>query len=310
MALLTVELTRIHLAAMVLTALCSVLSAFHHATQRFVRVELLSLVSTTASFAVLVWALPVYGVRAAAWAVVTRTGLQALMLLPAMGPYHRPDWHSPLVTEVWHRFKPLLFGSTYYKLGPIADRFLSSMAPAGGLSLLYIGQQILTVASDIIYKAFTVPVVPLLTHHARAQEWRTFSAVFHARLLWVAGVTGIGYLVFFCYGESLISLVIPYGRVSAADVHSLWLIMVTLVGFLIAGTMGQIASAAFYAKGNTTTPTIVGVTGFTIGIAFKVVGFFQFGLLGIAAATTLYYILNLLALLVLQKRELSHAAAS
>jgi putative peptidoglycan lipid II flippase len=191
----------------------------------------------------------------------------------------------------------------------MADRFLSSMAPSGELSLLYIGQQILTVASDIIYKAFTVPVIPLLTQHARAQEWHTFRSVFLNRLVWVAGLTGIGYSLFFCYGESLISLIIPYGRISAADVHFLWLIMVTLAGFLIAGTMGQIASAAFYAKGNTTTPTIVGVTGFTIGIALKVIGFFQFGLLGIAAATTFYYILNLLALLVLQKRELSHAAA-
>jgi putative peptidoglycan lipid II flippase len=308
--LLTVELARIQLAAMVLTALCGVLATVHQAARRFVRVEVISLLSTSLSFAVLFWALSRYGVKAAAWTVLLRTGLQVLLLSPGLGRYCRPDWRSPVIAEVWRRFKPLLFGTTYYKLGPIADRFLSSMTPTGGLSLLYVGQQILTVANDIIYKAFTVPTLPLLTRHAHAQEWSRFRSVLHGRLLIVGIITGAGYLLFFAFGERLLGWVARYGRVSDADVHSLWLIVVALVGFLVAGSMGQIASAAFYAKGNTATPTMVGVIGFTLGIVSKVVGFFQFGLVGIAAGTTLYYLLNMIVLLILQKRELGHAATS
>lgn len=308
--LLTVELARIHLAAMVLTGLCSVLATFYQATKRFVRVELISLLSASLSFAFLFWALSRYGVKAAAWAALLRTGLQVLFLLPGLGRYCRPDWRSPAVAEVWRRFKPLLFGTTYYKLGPIVDRFLSSMTPTGGLSLLYVGQQILTLANDIIYKSLTVPTLPLLTRHAQAHEWHRFRSVLRGRLLVVGILTGGGYLAFFGLGESLLIWVARYGRVSEGDVHSLWLIVMALVGFLIAGSMGQIASAAFYAKGNTATPTIVGVIGFTLGIAAKVFGFFQFGLVGIAAGTTLYYFLNLVVLLILQKRELGRATGS
>jgi putative peptidoglycan lipid II flippase len=307
--LLTVDLARIQLAAMVLSALCSVLGAFHQATKRFVRVELMSLLAAGVSFAVLFLALPSYGVQAAAWSVVIRTGLQVCLLLPGLGRYRQTDWHSPAIVEVWGRLKPLLFGTTYYKLGPLVDRFLSSMTPAGGLSLLYVGQQILTVVSDIFYKAFTVPTLPLLTRHAQAGEWHRFRTVLDGRLLWVGIVTGCGYFLFFWYGESLLAVVARFGRISGADVHSLWLIMITLVGFLIAGALGQLVSASFYAKGDTATPTLVGVIGFTIGVFLKVIGFLHFGLIGIAAGTTLYYILNLLVLLFLQKRELSHASA-
>jgi putative peptidoglycan lipid II flippase len=307
--LLTVELARIHLAAMVMTALCSVLGAIHQATKHFARVELMSLLSASLSFAVLFWVLSRYGVKAAAWAVVLRTGLQVILLLPGLGRYRNPVWRSPVVTQVWGRLKPLLLGTTYYKLGPLVDRFLSSMTPAGGLSLLYIGQQIFTVASDIIYKAFTVPMLPLLARYAEAGEWQSFGRVLHARLLWVGIVTGGGYLVFLWHGEVLLALIVRYGSVSEADIHSLWLIMVALVGFLVAGAMGQITSAAFYARGDTTTPTIVGVVGFTVGIVLKVAGFFQFGLVGIAAGTTLYYLLNMVVLLILQKRELGHATS-
>jgi putative peptidoglycan lipid II flippase len=184
------------------------------------------------------------------------------------------------------------------------------MTPTGGLSLLYVGQQILTLANDIIYKSLTVPTLPLLTRHAQAHEWHRFRSVLRGRLLVVGILTGAGYLAFFGLGESLLTWVARYGRVSEGDVHSLWLIVMALVGFLIAGSMGQIASAAFYAKGNTATPTIVGVIGFTLGIAAKVFGFFQFGLVGIAAGTTLYYLLNLVVLLILQKRELGRATGS
>jgi putative peptidoglycan lipid II flippase len=308
--LLTIELARVHLAAMVLTSLCSVLATFHQATKRFIRVELVSLLSTALSFAVLLWALSVYGVKAAAWAVVLRTSLQVLFLLPGLGRYCPPDWRSPAVAEVLRRFKPLLFGTTYYKLGPLVDRFLSSMTPAGGLSLLYVGQQIFTLANEIIYKAFTVPAVPLLASHAQAQEWHRFRSVLYTRLWIVGAVTAAGYLMFLWVGESLLSWVASYGHISEADIHSLWLIVVALIGFLIAGSMGQIASAGFYAKGNTATPTLVGVIGFTVGIAAKVVGFFHFGLIGIAAGTTLYYVVNLVVLLILQKWEIGHATDS
>lgn len=308
--LLTVELARVQLAAMVLTVLCGVLSTVHQANKRFVKVELISLFAAGLSFLFLFWVLEQHGVKAAAWAVVMRTSLQLVLLLPGVGRFCCPDWRSPAVAEVWRRFKPLLCGTAYYKLGPMVDRFLSSMAPAGGLSLFYVGQQTLAVANDIIHKALTVPALPLLSRHAHNQDWPRFDSVLRARLWLVGTLTGGGYLIFFAIGDWLLASVARFGRISEADVHSLWWIIVALAGFLIAGALGQIASAAFYAKGNTKTPTKVGVFGFTVGLALKVVGFFQFGLVGIAAGTTLYYVLNFLVLMILQKRDLGRASAS
>lgn len=74
--------------------------------------------------------------------------------------------------------------------------------------------------------------------------------------------------------------------------------------------MGQILSTAFYAKGNTLTPTKVGVTGFSLGIVFKIIGFYSFGLIGIAVGTTLYYFLNAFLLYVLLERGLNDVMSS
>jgi putative peptidoglycan lipid II flippase len=108
-----------------------------------------------------VWALPSYGVHIAAWVTVARGLAQTLLLLPALGSYCRPDWASATMHKMWLRLRPLFLGTVYYKTSPLVDRFLSSMVPAGGLSLFFLGHQICGALNDIISKAITGPMVSL-----------------------------------------------------------------------------------------------------------------------------------------------------
>lgn len=301
---LTVILTRIQLIGMVFTGLSGVLWAVYHARQRFIWAELTPVLGGLVSFGLLIWALPRYGIVAAAWVAVARLFLQTLLLLPGLGVYRKPDWSSATLREAWLRIRPLLFGTSYYKTDPLLDRFLSSMVPAGGLSLLYFGQQIYSAASQIINKAIAAPMVPLLAGYAEIDNWSDFRRAYRRRLLWISFLTGGGYLLFLLAGHSLLETLVGYGNITGDNVLLLWWIMVALVGNFIGGAMGQILSTAFYAKGNTLTPTKVGIIGFTLGIVFKIIGFFSFGLLGIAAGTTLYYFLNMFALYILLEREL------
>jgi peptidoglycan biosynthesis protein MviN/MurJ (putative lipid II flippase) len=95
------------------------------------------------------------------------------------------------------------------------------------------------------------------------------------------------------------------GAVTEANVGQLWLLMIALVGFPMGGAMGQILSATFYAKGNTVTPTKIGILGYTVGIVLKIMAFLTLGLIGIAIGTTLYYFLNVLLMYLLLERELT-----
>lgn len=307
---ITVVLTRIQLIGMVFTALSGVLWAGYHARQRFIWAELTPVIGTTAALGLLIWALPKYGIVAAAWVAVVRVVLQTLLLLPGLDSYCRPDWSGAALREAWRRTKPLLLGTAYYKTDPIVDRFLSSMAPAGGLTLLYFGQQMYGAASEIINKAVAAPMVPLLAGCAKNNNWVMFRHIYRKRLLWMTVLTGSGCLLFLVIGHPLLKLLVGYGGVTDQNVLLLWWIIVALAGYFIGGAMGQILSTAFYAKGNTLTPTKVGVTGFSLGIVFKVIGFFSFGLIGIAVGTTLYYFLNAFLLYVLLERGLHDVMSS
>ena len=291
---LTISLTRIQLIGMLFTALLSVLWSTYHARSRFLWAELTPVLGSVAGFALLAATLPRFGVQAAAWTAVLRSGLAAAFLLPGLGPWRRPEWRSPELAMAWRRLRPLIVGTSYYKADPLVDRFLASMAPAGALSLLYIGRQIWGAAVQIVNRAVASPMVPLLATRAKAQDWADFRRIFRRRLLWMGGLTGAGFLAFLAVGRPCLQLVIGHGGVTTANVSDLWRIMVALVGILVAGAMGQVTSVSFYAFGDTKTPTRLGMLAFTAYVPAKIAAFFWFGVIGLAAATSLYYFGSLL----------------
>lgn len=292
--LLTITLTKLQLISMIFTASASVLWAIYHARQRFIWVELSALLASLIGLAVVWKLLPLYGVVAAALVIILRTALQVIALLPGLGRWQRPNWRSKAMRQSWDRLRPLLIGTSYYRTDALIDRFLASMAPAGGLSLLYIGQQIYGVANVVADKAIATPMVPQLAIEAENSRWSNFKKLYRGRLLLVGGVTAIGYVILLIIGERILNLLIGHGGVTAQNVHVLWLIMVALVGFFMAGAMGQITAITFYAMGDTRTPTRLSIITFTIYIPAKVLGFVYYGLLGLAVVTSVYLFVNLL----------------
>lgn len=303
---LTVRLSRIQLFAVVGNASVVVLWSVYYARQKFIWVELSSVLANTAALLFLLWALSSYGVAAAAWAAVLNLGLKMALLLPALGRWQRPQWDSYAIKESWRRIKPFLFGQTYSRTEPLIDRFLTSMLVAGNLSLLYIGQQIYSAVNLIISKAISAPSVPSLAVAAKAGDWFGFMRSYRQRLLWMAGLaTSIG-LVILIAGEFLLRLLIGHGGITSQNVHTLWWVMLALIGMLVGGSTGQVTSSAFYATGDTKTPTLLFIWSYSVYIPIKVLIFFRFGLIGLAVATSVHLVANfLLQLLVLERRARS-----
>jgi peptidoglycan biosynthesis protein MviN/MurJ (putative lipid II flippase) len=195
--------------------------------------------------------------------------------------------------QAWQRIRPLLLGTAYYRTDPLIDRYLASMAPAGGLSLLYIGQQIYGVANIVAEKAIAAPMMPLLAIKARTKDWKDFRRIYQRRLVLMGLLTLGSYALLLLLGERVLSVLIGHGGVTSANVHLLWLIMVALVGFFVAGAMGVVTSKTFYAMGDTSTPTRLSIVTYTLYIPAKVIGFYRYGLIGLATVTSAYLFLNL-----------------
>jgi putative peptidoglycan lipid II flippase len=308
---LTVRLVRVQLIGVVCSAVLSVLWALRSARREFVWAETSSALAAVVGLLFMVTMLPSLGVAAAAWALVVTSALQVTLLMPALGRYQRPRWGAPEVQEIWRRVLPLLGGSIYFKSERFVDRFLASMAPTGELSLLHLAQQINTAGHLLLNKAVAVPMVPALAERAKEDDWASFRSISGARLKAMILLTGAVTIGIVLVGRPIFSFVLERGRFQPGDVDHFWWILLCLSGVWIGGAAGQVLSSSFYAQGETTIPTRIGIFGFTIGIVLKVGGYYFYGVLGIAAGTSIYYAVNAVLLQVfLARRSRFQANAS
>lgn len=302
---LTLSLVRIQLVGIVFAALTAVLWSVNYARQRFIWVELSSIISNMIGFGLLIWGLSRFGIVAAAWAMVLKTFLQTLFLLRGLGPYSKPDWRSESLKEAWRRLKPLLLGNAYYKTDQLVDRFFTSMAPSGGLTLLYMAQQLYGSGNTILNKSIATPMIPVMAQKAHARDWQNFRYIFLKRLLVMGGLTGLGFLVVLTFGKPLLTALFGHKRFGSENVATLWWLLIALVGVWMGGGMGAITSTTFYAKGDTRTPTKLGIWTYTLYVPLKVGSFILFKLMGLAISTSLFYMVNFILQLYFL-RNLSH----
>ncbi|HYO62558.1 MAG TPA: lipid II flippase MurJ [Pyrinomonadaceae bacterium] len=279
---LAVTLTRIQLFGLVFAALDCVLRAACRARSSFVWAEGATPIANAAGLLLLVWALPRYGVRAAAWITVLRIALPVALMWPMLGRWRRPRLWSPVRREALRRVRPLLFGGLYNHLTPLVTRQLASLAPAGGLSLLAVTQQLYGTANTLLDKSLVIPVSPTLAVHARNGRWRNFRALYRRRLALVALLAGAGFVVVLAAGRPLLALLVGHGGVTAENVDALWWMLAALGLAFVSNATGQPVFAAFCAKGDTRTPVRLAFIINTVNIPVRALAFWAYGLTGMA----------------------------
>ena len=289
---LTVEIVRIQLIAMIFTGLNGVQWAVYHAQQRFLWAEFTTMLSSTLALLLLVWALPRFGVTVAAWIGTLRMATQTLLLAPGMGVPVCPDLRSTTIRKAWRRIKPLLLGSAYYKTDPLIDRFLLSTASSGTLSLYYLANQIFSAASRVLNQAIAVPLVPVMSVLHKSGDKIGFKRSYHRKLLQAAAISFTGILVLGFFGRAILGLLVVYGNVSDTYAADLWWIMICLCGLFAGSVMGQVSSCAFYALGDTVTPSRLGIYSYTFSVPAKIACFYFFDVLGLALVTSMFFVVN------------------
>lgn len=301
--LLLIQLTRVQLIGMVFTGASGVLWAYCNSRDLFIRVAATQLFAAVLSLAVLWMLLPRYGVRVAAWLAVARTVLQFVLLIPTAG---RPQiaGSRQLLREVFARLRPLLGGAAYYRTDVVIDRILSSLAAAGVLSLLSLAQQLYAALTQIINGAFASPLVPRLASAHKRGDDAGFRRVLIRGLVEVGALSGLVIIAVATLGRPLLGLIVGRGGVTRENIGTLYPVLLALSGAFAAGALGQIVSSSFYARGDTSTPTRVGVFWFTVFMPVKILSFVRFGIMGLAISSSLFVMSSLTTQMVILRRRL------
>jgi putative peptidoglycan lipid II flippase len=290
---MTILFAQISAIGIVLTGVNTVQTAVAFAQNRFIWSDAAPLIASLVALVLLWLFLPRYGAAGAAWIVVLRLLVQSLLLMRGMGRPRRPDFSSPVTVEIWRRIRPLILGATYYKMDPIVDRILLSTLAPGALSLLYLAQQLYGAFGQIVVKVFAVPAITGLAIASKQRADALFNATLRKGLLLITIMTLLAIGTLAAVGRPVIELVAVHGAFTQQDGALLWWLLILISGQFIGGSLGSLTSGAFYATGDTKTPTIIGIVSFTISIGIKVASFILFDLEGLAVAISFYYMMSL-----------------
>jgi len=293
---LAVELAPMLAMAAGMQAVAQNVAAVHRAREKYIWPEVSNLVANTC-FLIAIWLLlPVSGVQTAAWLVFLRALLVNVLMLKGVGLDVKPRFPSAVRRKLWQQYRPLLFGASIYKTGPIVDRYLASQGPPGTITLLGFALQLYQMFLFVVEKGISAPLVTKAAIHAgrgRLHDLRTD----YAHALVVAGsIALVVWFMVWMAGTDGLSLVVGYGNVTREDVFFLYDLMLVLGAMPVAGVFGQLAASCLYGLGETGTVTRVAVVNFLIAIAIKVVLFREMGLLGLAIGIVAYQLLNAVVL--------------
>lgn len=305
---LVLQLAIVQLLSIAPTAGCAVWKASCYARRRFLGAEAISVGGAVVSLVALVILLPRYGVIAAVWITLLRYTFTLLCLLAFERATRPAPLRGEFAREVWQRTRPLVAGAVYFKSEPLVDQHFASLAPAGDLSVFSFCRTLLSSALMVLSQALVSPIIPEVAVLAKRGEWVRLRAKMHQRMLFVGGAATLGMIAIAIAGPYVLDLVASLSpRAAAMPLHMLWVLMLLLAGIPIAAGTTQIVTASYYALGETSLLTKIGIVTYTIGIGCKLVGFHLYGLWGLAIATSIYYVLDTGAQWVVLEAKLQRA---
>lgn len=283
------------LVSVVLQAHAVIATSALRARGRFVAPELTIGLAAVVSVAAAHTTVSTSGVIGAGWVILARSAgitvvLLALTGLPRMRRRRAPtdDWNA------WKALRPLWAGSSIYKLSPAIDRYIASHAPPGGMSILALSQTGITGLAQVIERAVTSPAGPEIAQLANRRDSTGLLRVVRTtmgRSAVLALVMGLLLVIAKPWWVQLCGFALKLSPQQAAQ---MWLLAILFLGFLHVSACGSTVVTAFIALGDARTPVIVSVAAFLAGAALKYGAFNLAGLYGLAAATSAYYLINLL----------------
>lgn len=274
---------------------------------RFLFPEFVAIASMIGSIALIFVIVPKFGIEAAAWISCFRSlVLCGVLMLAIKSP--KPSIGAALKDiESRRQMRPLLFGTAFTKTGPIVDRYFSSFAPPGGMTIFSFIQLGMGAMAMVFDRAINTQATPNLARFVASGDLLAVRNLYRQRIGYIAVLSGIVLITLVVSRQMWIDVAGSLFEIDVYRATDAWILALIFVGYMFPAAAGAIVVSTFYAFGDTRTPTVISVVGFILSLVLKALGFFWEGLLGLAVATALHYMGNMVVMCLFVEQKLSGA---
>jgi putative peptidoglycan lipid II flippase len=198
---------------------------------------------------------------------------------------------------------PAIIGASVMQINLLVDTIFASFLPVGSLTWLYYSDRLLEFPIGMFGVALATVVLPHLSQEYAKNSQTGFSASVDWALRWILLIGMPATIGLIMMAGPLLTTLLQYGEFSARDVlmasRSLIALSVGLVFFLAV----KVLVSAFYARQNTKLPVKVALFAMLANVAFNALLIGPLAHAGLALASALSSIINVLLLLWVLLRE-------
>ena len=325
---LTVELLRLQLVSIIFFGLGGLLVGILNAQNVFFVPALTpSMYQLGLIFGVLLLA-PSLGIRGLAWGVVIGSCLYLLLQLPTLFKLTRArattgttiaysrtlGLGEPSVQEVLRLMLPRVLGIGVVQLNFWVNTWLASQMPSGSVAGLQYGFSLMLMAQAAIAQSVAIAAMPTFSaQHAlgRLDELRSSIIASLRGVLLLAAPASAGLMIL---REPIVTLLYQRGQFDARMTGLVSWALLWFAAGLVAHSMLEVLTRAFYAQHDTRTPVIVGASAMALNVllsfafsgAFARAGWMPHG--GLALANSAATALEMMVLYVLMRKRLGGMA--
>lgn len=245
--------------------------------------------------------IPVYSL---AYGVLIGGFLQFAMQMPAlrsrgMTPFPSFNFNDPAIKKIFLLMGPAAFGVGVYQMNVLVTTWFASKLPEGAVSYLFYSGRIMELPIGVFSVSMATAVLPSLSEHAARNEWTEFkgSLSFAVRLVNFVTIPATVGLLLMSY--PIIEILFRRGEFGGTAAVETSVTLMYYAAGLVPISACRLLSSVFYSLKDTVTPVWTAVVAFVFNIVFCIllVGPLKHG--GLALATSLSSLVNMIALFVM-----------
>lgn len=248
-----------------------------------------------------------FGVYGIAYGAVLGAAAHLLVQVPGLIRYHmrwRPiiNWRDPDLRHVIRLMIPRAMGLALLNLNMLVAINLSSQLGTGAASAYSWGWRLMQLPESLIGTAMGIVIFPTLAILSAAGDRNGKRNAMSGSLRFILLATIPAAFLMIVSGRGLVGL-LEGGALDAAGVNAIYSVLVFFAPGVVVHSAAEIAGRSFYADKDTVTPLYVAFLSavINIGLALTLPG--VLGVPGLALANTVAVSIEVLVLLIIQRRR-------
>lgn len=306
--ILTISLTRIMLVSIVFFCLSTILSSILNSLHKYFFYSLAPIFYNFGIIIGIIFIVPSYGIKGAAWGVVIGSILHFSIQLLACLKSH---WHYQLVfnfdwqiKKIFKLMLPRSFGLLINQINQIFITIFASYLKTGSLTIYNLANNIQFVPINMIGISIATVVFPHLSRFWINNEQENFKEKLHQSIKQILFFTLPLSFALIIFSQEIVYLLCGLGKFSELAIAITVKVLIFFSISIFAQSLLPIITKAFYAQEDTITPVKISIVSIIINIILSLILMRFWGIVGLAVSFSVSAIINLLILYIILKNKL------